>query len=348
MANADPIGKESRGQARYQADLELLLETARDLASTLSTHEVIERLVRRTLVHLDSEIASVQLREPDGALRIMHAVGLPETLVRETRTRPGEGIAGHVAATGQSLLVADVETDPRFSRRNHERYYTHSCISAPLVHQGRVRGVINVNNKSNREAFSPADLRLLEILASHAAIALLNADRFEEALERAQRDALTGLANHGHFWTTLETELKRASRYERPLSLVMVDVDHFKGFNDLHGHLRGDAALVAVARTLAERSRAHDLPARYGGEEFAVLLPETDAPGALAFGEKIRQGVEALAICRADPEDVLTVSVGVASLAGAATPAAALVEAADAQLYRAKAAGRNRVCAEVR
>jgi diguanylate cyclase (GGDEF)-like protein len=348
MARERPAPRTNRAPERHQADLELLLETARDLASTLSSHEVISRLVERTLAHLDSEIASVLISEPNGTLRMIHAVGLPDAVLRETCVRPGDGIAGHVAASGRALLVPDVETDPRFSRRNHERYYTHSCICAPLVHQGRVRGVINVNNKRSREPFVEADLRLLEILASHAAVALLNAHRFEEALERAQRDALTGLANHGHFWTSLETEVKRASRYERPLSLVLVDVDHFKAFNDLHGHLRGDAALVQVARTIAARSRAHDLAARYGGEEFAVLLPETDARGALAFGEKIRQAVEALAIGRTGPEDVLTVSVGVGSLGRSESAPAALVEAADVQLYRAKAEGRNCVCVEVR
>jgi diguanylate cyclase (GGDEF)-like protein len=348
MARERVTGNDDPTPERHRADLELLLETARDLASTLSSHEVISRLVERTLDHLGSEIASVLLAEPDGTLRIMHAVGLPDAVVRETCVRPGEGIAGHVAASGEALRVADVELDPRFTRRNHERYYTHSCICAPLVHQERVRGVINVNNKRSREPFSDADLRLLQILASHAAVALRNAHQFEEALERARRDALTGLANHGHFWTSLEVEVKRASRYDRPLSLVLVDVDHFKAFNDLHGHLRGDAALVQVARAIAERSRAHDLAARYGGEEFAVLLPETDARGARAFGEKIRQAVEALSIGRSGPDDVLTVSVGVGSLARTDGTPAALVDAADRQLYRAKGEGRNCVCVEVR
>jgi diguanylate cyclase (GGDEF)-like protein len=208
-----------------------------------------------------------------------------------------------------------------------------------------VRGVLNVNNKSTRAPFDAGDLRLLCAIAGHAAVALANADRFQEMLERAQRDALTGLANHGHFWATLEIEVNRASRYDRSLALVLVDVDHFKRFNDRHGHLRGDAALVEVARAVADRSRSHDLAARYGGEEFAVLLPETDARGGAAFGEKIRQAVEALAIPADDPEEVLTVSVGVSGTHGDGTSGAELVEAADAQLYRAKQEGRNRVCA---
>jgi len=330
---------------RRNAELELLFHTVQDLTSTLSSQEVIERLVERALEHLDSEIASVLVVEPDESLRILHAAGLPESVVRETRIRLGEGIAGYVAASGEAILVEDVERDPRFSRRNHERYYTHSCLSAPLVHADRIRGVLNVNNKRSRTPYGAADLRLLRLLAGHAAVALANADRFEEVLERAQRDSLTGLANHGHFWSALDTEAKRAARHERPLALAMVDVDHFKRFNDALGHLRGDAVLVAVARTLAERSRAHDLAARYGGEEFAVLLPETDAAGARAFGEKVCQSVEALGLAHADGAP-LTVSAGVATLQGPDDRAEALVERADVALYRAKAAGRNRVCGD--
>ncbi len=325
------------------SELELLFNTVRDLTSTLSTHEVIERLVKRTLVHLDSEIASVLLLEDNSHLRMIHALGLPEDVVESTRIELGEGIAGHVALSGRPLLIRDVEQDPRFRRPNHERYYTHSCVCAPLIFRGEVRGVINVNNKCNQEIYAPADLRLLEGIAGHAAVALANAHQYEEMLDRAQRDALTGLGNHGHFWSSLETETKRAARHGRDLALVMIDVDAFKAFNDRWGHLQGDSALVSVAHAIAERTRAHDLSCRYGGEEFAVILPETDLAGGTAFAEKIRQAVEAQAI-GAEAENPLTVSVGVAYLDSPETGPAELVERADVELYRAKALGRNRVC----
>ncbi len=345
---APPVPLAGEGESiehrRWIAELEILFDTVRDLGSTLSTHEVIERLIDRTLLHLDSEIASVLLVESNRAMRIIHARGLPEDVVKNTRVPVGEGIAGHVAASGESLLVPDVEQDPRFRRRNHERYYTSSCISAPLIFHGRVRGVINVNNKRSQKVFAAADLRLLEAIAGHAAVALANAHRYEEMEERAQRDALTNLANHGCFWQTLETELKRADRHGRELSLVLIDVDHFKAYNDRYGHRQGDAALVAVSRVIAGCSRAHDVPARYGGEEFAVILPETPFEGALAFAEKMRQSVEEL-LLENEGKSRLTVSAGVASLSKGEATSASLVEAADAELYRAKSLGRNRVCA---
>jgi diguanylate cyclase (GGDEF)-like protein len=334
------------GRRHGAAELEVLYETIRDLTGTLSVHEVIERLLERILLHLDSEIGSVLLHdESAGALRILLARGLPEAVVRDTRIRSGEGISGFVLASGKPLLVADVERDRRFRRRNHERYYTRSCISAPLVIAGVARGVINVNNKASRVAFDREDLRLLEAIAGHAAAALGNAQRFEEMLGRAQRDALTGLANQGYFWELLEGEVRRAKRYGRPLALVMVDVDRFKAYNDRHGHLAGDKALAALARVLVGASRSHDVIARYGGEEFAVLLPETSREGAVRFAEKMRERIEGTGI-GAPLGTPLTVSLGVATFPADGERPRELVEAADRELYRAKAAGRNRVSAQ--
>jgi diguanylate cyclase (GGDEF)-like protein len=331
-----------RLQSRNE-ELELLYESIRDLTTTLSEREVLERLMERTLGHLDSEIGSILLIGPDGRLCIVVARGLPKSVVDATRLEIGDGISGCVAQSGRALLVTDIEKDARFRRRNHERYYTRSCISAPLLHQRAVRGVININNKRSREPFVLADLRFLEAIAGHASVALANAHRFEEVLERAQRDALTGLANHGHFWSTLDMEHQRARRYGHSLSVVMLDVDHFKAFNDRHGHPAGDQALRSVARILETKSRSHDLVARYGGEEFAVILPETPLEGAHTFAENIRTAVEDHRF-GPDQESALTLSAGVATIDNKTMTAQCLVEKADERLYKAKELGRNRVC----
>jgi diguanylate cyclase (GGDEF)-like protein len=183
----------------------------------------------------------------------------------------------------------------------------------------------------------------LRALVAHGAIALSNARDHEQALVRADRDALTGLANHGHLWAALERETARADRYGRDLAFVMIDVDRFKAFNDRHGHLAGDAALAQIARLVQERSRNSDTAGRYGGDEFALVLPETTILGAIAVAEKIRTAAEAL---RPDGADVsLTLSFGVASAPRDGKTAADLVRAADARLYRAKASGGNLVIA---
>ncbi len=316
----------------------------RDLVSTLSFHEVMQRLLDRTLLHLRAELGSILLCEEDRTLRILVSHGLPEAVVRESRVKEGEGISGYVVKTGESLLVEDVENDPRFQRRNRERYYTSSCISAPLAFHGCVQGVLNINNKSDRQAFTAHDIELLEVLAGHAALALANAYRYEQVVALAQHDALTGLANYGHFMASAKAELGRVQRQPREFSLVMLDVDHFKAYNDRYGHLCGDRILQGVAKLIQERSRVSDLPARYGGEEFCVLLPETPCRGATSFAEKIRQAVEYGGYAPEGCEPV-TISLGVATYPADGTTLDDLVQAADAQLYRAKAEGRNRVCA---
>jgi len=328
---------------RRNAELTLLYDTIRDLNSTLSVREVLDRLMARALGHLESEIGSILLLDKESRLRIIAARGLPHDVVYETSVGVGDGISGYVASTGEAVLVTDIETDPRFQRRNHERYYTASFISAPLVHMGSVRGVVNVNNKRTRDIFQPTDLRLLEALAGHAAVALANAHRYEAMLERAQRDSLTGLANHGHMWSALEVEFARADRHGRPLSVVMIDIDHFKGFNDRFGHPAGDEALCSVARELEANSRSHDVVARYGGEEFAVILPETASDGAERYAEKIRRSIEAAAF-GPERQARLSISGGVAESSERVKTPQELIALADSRLYAAKASGRNCVC----
>jgi diguanylate cyclase (GGDEF)-like protein len=325
-------------------ELEILYETIHDLTSTLSIREVIQRLLQRVLIHLESEIASILLMEPDGKLKIRHAQGLPIEVVETTRVESGKGISGYVYESGKELLIEDVEKDTRFKRQNHERYYTNSAISAPLQVQGRVLGVINVNNKKNHKSFSKEDLRLIGAIAGQAAVALNNAKLYEETLELAKRDSLTGLANHGHFWATLATEIDRANRYDREFSLVMIDIDHFKAYNDRNGHIAGDEALVQVAKQIEKSSRNHDFAARYGGEEFAIILPETGKAGGIVVAEKLRKSISAQAFT-GEEGGTLTVSAGVSTFPHDANSAASLVEAADSRLYIAKARGRNLVCA---
>ena len=165
------------------------------------------------------------------------------------------------------------------------------------------------------------------------------------ALEQlATRDGLTGLANRRCFDDTLRAEWARALRQKQPLSLLMVDVDNFKAYNDSNGHLGGDECLKRVARAVASEMRANDLVARYGGEEFAVILPNQSLKGAAIVAERIRARVEHLQLpCRFAPGHV-TVSIGAATaLVAPDNDASQLVAIADAALYRAKHLGRNRI-----
>jgi diguanylate cyclase (GGDEF)-like protein len=168
----------------------------------------------------------------------------------------------------------------------------------------------------------------------------------EERLMRlAMHDGLTGLANRRQFDDVLEREWRYASRDRSPLALLMIDVDHFKSYNDLYGHQHGDATLVSIAHAIAaELKRPGDLAARYGGEEFVVILHGTDVDSAFVVAERIRTAVAALEILhRGTPPGVATVSIGIAAMVPRRHIApASLVEAADKALYEAKGGGRNR------
>ena len=221
--------------------------------------------------------------------------------------------------------------------------FEESALSVPIVHHGATLGVLRVEAQSP-EAFTPANVLAFEAIADQIAgainLASIRRD-LEEANARLQRlsmlDGLTGIANRRRFDEALDVEWRRGVRSRAPLSLLMIDIDSFKLYNDAHGHQAGDDCLCRVGATLAESlHRAGDLVARYGGEEFVVLLPETDAEHARAVAEMLRERVAA-----AVP---VTISIGVSTMVpdlGAAS--FVLVADADAALYEAKRSGRNRV-----
>jgi len=161
---------------------------------------------------------------------------------------------------------------------------------------------------------------------------------------RANTDSLTGLFNHRYFQERLETELNRSHRYRRPLSLAIIDIDHFKILNDTHGHPFGDLVLQEVSQILSRNSREIDVVARYGGEEFVIILPETEMEEAISVAERIRVGVERYCFTENDGSCVpVSISVGIAQYPIHSTEGEGLIMAADLAMYRSKSAGRNRV-----
>jgi diguanylate cyclase (GGDEF)-like protein len=204
-------------------------------------------------------------------------------------------------------------------------------------------GVLSIAR--HRRQFTREEEELLQYLAGQAVVSIENARLHETVELQAVTDELTGLANLRALHTMLESELERSRRFETPLALVMLDLDHFKQINDEYGHQQGDEVLELVADVRREFSRDIDTPARYGGEELAIVLPQTDSEGAAQLAERIREAVEQLEVPRVDGEGVLRLqaSFGVAAVPESASDREALIAAADAALYRAKRAGRNRV-----
>jgi diguanylate cyclase (GGDEF)-like protein len=192
--------------------------------------------------------------------------------------------------------------------------------------------------------FSDTETARLEFLLSHLVYPLRNALLYSDALQAATRDPLTGIHNRAAFESTLEREVSYAARHGTPLSLLMLDLDHFKRVNDRHGHIAGDCVLKAFVGQVQECVRKSDAAFRYGGEEFALLLRNTPIQGAVQLGERIRQAVAALRPQCESLRVSITVSLGVAQLQPGDNPWS-LVDRADRALYESKRSGRNRVTA---
>jgi diguanylate cyclase (GGDEF)-like protein len=169
----------------------------------------------------------------------------------------------------------------------------------------------------------------------------------QELKKLATIDAMTGMYNRSHFLSLAEAEWTRFMRYHRSVSMLMIDIDHFKSVNDRYGHAAGDAAISAVAAICLESKRALDLPGRLGGEEFALLLPETGADEAALVAERLREKIQQAEISFGKERFSLTVSIGVAQGAYSMPGISAVLQAADKALYDAKAGGRNRIVQHV-
>lgn len=205
-----------------------------------------------------------------------------------------------------------------------------------------VLGVISVARGDG--GFEDGERELFAYLARQAGISVENVGLHEQVQRQAVTDELTGLFNHRRFVEALELEAERARRFDQPVGLVMVDLDDFKAVNDTYGHQQGDEVLRQVAGLMRSYSREIDAPARYGGEELAIVLPQTDLNGATRLAERLRAGIEALAIPRLSGGGSMrvTASIGVASLPESGGDVERLIAAADAALYEAKRGGKNK------
>jgi diguanylate cyclase (GGDEF)-like protein len=215
-------------------------------------------------------------------------------------------------------------------------------VAVALEARGRGFGSLVVVRPN--EGFSEHDIHVVELLGHGLAVAIENARLYQETRRLAITDPTTGISNFRYFRTTLAQEIQKARRLRYPIALLMVDIDHFKDFNDLHGHPRGNVALRRVARAIVRSLRQTDTVARYGGEEFVVILPGCDHDALRPVAEKIRESVAqtAVRIAPGQPPAHVTISIGAAWQGPAHADGSTLLSIADNALYKAKALGRNR------
>jgi diguanylate cyclase (GGDEF)-like protein len=215
----------------------------------------------------------------------------------------------------------------------------------PLVAHGKATGVLAAESPGV-DAFSEKDLKMLSVVARSASVAMDNASLHRKMEELTITDELTGIYNYRYFSMKLKEELRRADRYNLPLSLIMLDIDWFKTFNDTYGHEVGNIVLKGITGVVKECIRDVDIFARYGGEEFVIILPQTPREEVTKIGERIRRQIEKAAFDGSGNIDDLkvTVSVGISSFPENGRPNEELLSLVDQALYRAKGSGKNTVC----
>jgi diguanylate cyclase (GGDEF)-like protein len=321
-----------RLEARLK-QLSFLNQLARDLAARLDLDYLLDLLCRRLSESFNVPVLTVLLFERSSSqLRVIRARGPGE---EDTLGKPFD-LDRH---PGGEAVKTKVPT--YFSSFGERRG---SLFAVPLVYQDNVIGLLGFASPA-ADAFREEDRDVFVTVASQASLALANAQLFQETLELSLKDGLTGILNRRALESRLELEWSRALRDQAPLSIVMVDIDHFKVYNDQHGHQLGDETLRRVARIIERNIRKVDAVARYGGEEFAIILPRAGKKEAIEVAKKLRRSVEQADFVRGylQPLGRVTISCGVSTAPEDGISVEDLIKKADEALFAAKEAGRNTV-----
>jgi diguanylate cyclase (GGDEF)-like protein len=260
--------------------------------------------------------------------------------------REDGGIIAMAALEGMPFEVTSNEARSKINDLTLQLLRVDHFICVPLKAKDKVIAVILADNFITKKPIAKEDVRLLTTFANHAGLAIENSRLYEQTLLLSHTDYLTRLWNHGYFQYLISEEVKKAQETKTLLSIIMLDIDNFKNYNDRLGHQAGDLILKEIGRLVKESSRKSDWPCRYGGEEFVIILPQTTRDEAYKLAERLRIKVELYSFPNEDvqPYKNITVSLGVAALPDDAANKDALIYKADMALLQAKQRGRNRTC----
>jgi len=356
-------------------ELEALYEVSLALASNLNLQDVMQKLFEKCREIFPLDAFYIALYDEESHI-ISHplfwdAGKFCHTATRDIRDSPG--LSGEIILSRRTLHIPDVH-DPSIS--NHFQIFrlggspTRSYLGAPMLTREHMVGVISIQTYQ-ANSYTPEHLRLLETIARQAALAIENSRIYQVAQdelnkgknnlqslktqltqveaaqdtlrEQALRDPLTNLYNRRYLNEHIKILLQNSLAQQKPLCVLMLDIDHFKNLNDQYTHLAGDQFLQTLAETLRTSTRPSDILCRYGGEEFIILLPETTLETAARRAEEIRQRMEETSIQFNENTSAATISIGVTGCPYYSDSAPDLILQADQALYAAKSAGRNRV-----
>jgi diguanylate cyclase (GGDEF)-like protein len=331
---------------RHLQELGIFHDVAKALTSSLNLNSVLQTIMDKMAEYFRPDTWSLlMVDEAKEELYFAIAVGDAAEMLQSVRLKMGEGIAGWVAKNGEPLLVPDVYTDPRFTKRVDEmtKWKTRSIICIPLKAKQRVLGVIQLIN-AGMEAFGENEMFFLQALCDYAAIAIDNARAVERIQELTITDDCTGLYNARHLYKTLEAEVYRSARFGYEFSVIFVDLDHFKQVNDTYGHLVGSKLLAEIGYAVKANLRLIDSAFRYGGDEFVVLLPQTGKEAALLVARRLRDVFRQSTFLKDDALNLsVRASIGLASYPHDAKSAHEIIRQADEMMYMVKNTTRDNI-----
>jgi len=251
----------------------------------------------------------------------------------------GSGIIALTVIEGIPFIINAKDAKKNLDNESSHLLQLEDFVTVPLKAKDKVIGVLLADNKFDKKPITQDDVRMLTMFTNQAGMAIENSKLYEKTLVLSNSDSLTGLWHHGYFQYILGEEIKKASLSKSHFTLLMIDIDNFKIFNDTYGHQAGDAMLREISRIIKESSRKIDIIARYGGEEFSIILPATKKEEALILSERLRKTIE-----DAPSLNHITISIGIASFPEDGIDKESLISKADKKLYEAKRTGKNKIC----
>ncbi len=313
------------------------------ITSSLEIHQVIDGVMSEIKQFFDPEHWSLlRLDHTSGELYFIYIQGNDIERLRQFRLKPGEGIAGTVAKTGESIFVPDARFDPRFSNRVDRliNFKTRSIIAVPMIHKEVIYGVIEIVNTENKKTFSEDDHLVLKTIADFTAIALANSSLYQQVIELSCHDSLTGLFNRKMLneyisqWSHESIPSRRQSDLEEEIIVIYMDVNNFKTINDMYGHREGDKALVAISAKLKNIFRNDDLLFRIGGDEFLTIIKVTTHENTSHIIERIDRNLTGTFYSTPDGNIRISISHGITK--GQVKEIDSLINEADRLMYLKK------------
>jgi diguanylate cyclase (GGDEF)-like protein len=367
------LHKEAEERVKELASINAIGQAA---ASQLEMNTLFELVGKKIYQAFDVEAVYIALYDPTTELIHIPYWDSPQGQIGNRTMRLGEGLTSIIISSGQPLLI-DYDYERRSAELGVNRMPTYSgglpksWLGVPMRLGDKIIGVLSVQDFKREYAFTPADIRLLTTIAANLGIAVQNAQLYKatqqreaevrqaneqlrlqlteietlqaQLREQAIRDPLTGLFNRRYLIETLDREIAQAVRAATPLSIMMIDLDHFKKINDTYGHKAGDLMLQTLGTLLAAKTRDGDIACRYGGEEFVIVLPGASLTIARQRAEHLRTTFQELRVTYNQQILRATLSAGVASFPLNGADGEAVLQDADKALYIAKSTGRNRV-----